>query len=362
MAESFGLVLRKLRQDKSLSQVALAERMNYDQSLISKIERGQRAPSEDFVRAFCQVLQLSDLEQLYVYTTARAGAEVSFERHERWSPQVRFVAFECFVSGTLFFVFFGLFALVRTLVVEGGIDIGGILREGTANGGVVALIAVALAVAAIPVGFLFDTVYEAVYDALGIRSRDASIDRAYPVLESLGRKYSIDFMRQFGAGVQPPSGDGYRIGPYRVARRDMVAATENWQLLRQLWNDAVARGNLYEGDHIVGEMEERFRVYGSLICSVMAAFVFYIAFYMIHDLIVIWKDWSYVASIVANVVLLCGVLYSLHTVRGFIGIEAMATRRFFLDQTYSILGSPASLGVGGENRRGPQFGDESAGP
>ena len=44
--ESFGNIIRKLRKDKELPLRTVAEFLNIDQAILSKIERGQRKPSK----------------------------------------------------------------------------------------------------------------------------------------------------------------------------------------------------------------------------------------------------------------------------------------------------------------------------
>jgi transcriptional regulator with XRE-family HTH domain len=43
--EAFGLVLRKVRQDRGLSQEELAARAGYHRTYIGQLERGEKSPS-----------------------------------------------------------------------------------------------------------------------------------------------------------------------------------------------------------------------------------------------------------------------------------------------------------------------------
>lgn len=53
--EEFGGLVRTLRKAARLSQQGLAGKLGYDQTMISKIERGTRVPDDFFLRGICRV-------------------------------------------------------------------------------------------------------------------------------------------------------------------------------------------------------------------------------------------------------------------------------------------------------------------
>ncbi len=56
---TFGDKLRKLRRDKKLSQVELAERVGMNANHLSRLERGVVLPSAEILRRLAQVLEAS---------------------------------------------------------------------------------------------------------------------------------------------------------------------------------------------------------------------------------------------------------------------------------------------------------------
>lgn len=60
---TFGPTLRRLREDRTLSQSKLAERAGFDHSIISRWEAGTRDPTRDAVMRLAAALALSDVER-----------------------------------------------------------------------------------------------------------------------------------------------------------------------------------------------------------------------------------------------------------------------------------------------------------
>jgi len=60
--ESFGGLLRALRERASLSQSALARRAKMDPSFVNRLESGQRTADRDVTEALCVALDLAPLE------------------------------------------------------------------------------------------------------------------------------------------------------------------------------------------------------------------------------------------------------------------------------------------------------------
>jgi transcriptional regulator with XRE-family HTH domain len=60
--ESFGIHLRKLREDKGLSQQALADMADITKLSILRIENGRNAPSLDLLVSLSKALEIPFLE------------------------------------------------------------------------------------------------------------------------------------------------------------------------------------------------------------------------------------------------------------------------------------------------------------
>lgn len=59
---SFLDQLRKAREEKSLTQAQVAERLQQTQSFVSKIERGERRLDVVELRAYCSAIEISFTE------------------------------------------------------------------------------------------------------------------------------------------------------------------------------------------------------------------------------------------------------------------------------------------------------------
>ncbi len=59
LADSFGIVLKRLRKEKGISQTALAKNCQLDRTFISLLERGQRQPSLSTIFVIAEKLQIT---------------------------------------------------------------------------------------------------------------------------------------------------------------------------------------------------------------------------------------------------------------------------------------------------------------
>jgi len=60
--DTFGAVLRTLREDARLSQSALARRAKLDASFVNRLESGKRSADRGVVEALAQALELNDAD------------------------------------------------------------------------------------------------------------------------------------------------------------------------------------------------------------------------------------------------------------------------------------------------------------
>lgn len=73
----FGSLLKALREQAGLSQQALAERVNYSPSYISRLEYGDRLPNIDIIRrVFISQLGLANQPEIAAYLLALAAHEL----------------------------------------------------------------------------------------------------------------------------------------------------------------------------------------------------------------------------------------------------------------------------------------------
>lgn len=61
--ESFGNYIRKCREDKGFTLRKVATHLDIDQSTLSKVERGERPASPDYLKPLAEILQL-DLKEI----------------------------------------------------------------------------------------------------------------------------------------------------------------------------------------------------------------------------------------------------------------------------------------------------------
>jgi transcriptional regulator with XRE-family HTH domain len=73
--ETFASLLRTFRQERRLTQGALAEAAGYDRSYISYLERGLRNPTRDVVLTIAGVLGLSPFQRDTLLLSARYAAQ-----------------------------------------------------------------------------------------------------------------------------------------------------------------------------------------------------------------------------------------------------------------------------------------------
>lgn len=64
----FGDKIKELRQSKNLLQKHVANRLNIDAPMLSKIERGERKPKKEQIKTFAQILSVKadDLISLWL--------------------------------------------------------------------------------------------------------------------------------------------------------------------------------------------------------------------------------------------------------------------------------------------------------
>jgi transcriptional regulator with XRE-family HTH domain len=90
MQESFGDRLRRLREEKRLSQAELAERTGFQPSAISHFESGRRAPSFDNIKKLADALAITIdylLGRQTVPASAGPVAEKLFRNFEKMSAE-----------------------------------------------------------------------------------------------------------------------------------------------------------------------------------------------------------------------------------------------------------------------------------
>ena len=63
--DSFGSYIRKLREDKGLPLRKVAAQLDVDTSTLSKVERGERPMSIDYLKPLSQILKI-DFKELQV--------------------------------------------------------------------------------------------------------------------------------------------------------------------------------------------------------------------------------------------------------------------------------------------------------
>jgi transcriptional regulator with XRE-family HTH domain len=90
MAENFGDRLRKVREEKGLSQVQLAEKAGLQPSAVSHFEMGRRSPSFDNLKRLADALSVT-IDYLIGRqpepTTAGPAAEQFFRNYEAMAPE-----------------------------------------------------------------------------------------------------------------------------------------------------------------------------------------------------------------------------------------------------------------------------------
>jgi transcriptional regulator with XRE-family HTH domain len=90
MSESFGERLRRIREEKRLSQAELGERTGFQPSAISHFESGRRSPSFDNLKKLADALAVTIdflLGRETVPTTAGPVAEKLFRNFEQMTAE-----------------------------------------------------------------------------------------------------------------------------------------------------------------------------------------------------------------------------------------------------------------------------------
>lgn len=74
--ETIGQLIRRLRTERDLPLRKIAAELDVDASTLSKIERGNRYPSEDLVRRFAEMYELPERDLLIHYYSERIAANL----------------------------------------------------------------------------------------------------------------------------------------------------------------------------------------------------------------------------------------------------------------------------------------------
>lgn len=69
-APGFGTALRHVRGRSGWTQRQLADAVGLEHSMVSRLEAGSRNPSRETVLAICRVLDVTDLERIWLATLA----------------------------------------------------------------------------------------------------------------------------------------------------------------------------------------------------------------------------------------------------------------------------------------------------
>lgn len=70
MESQFGPTLRRMRQDRMVSQSSLAKRADLEHSFISRLEAGGRNPSQDTVASLADAMGLGEMERALLFASA----------------------------------------------------------------------------------------------------------------------------------------------------------------------------------------------------------------------------------------------------------------------------------------------------
>lgn len=339
---SFGALVKQHRLRVGLSQARLATLLNYDQSLLSRIERGERDPSPQLIEALSIALEIGPRE---IEELQRVGLRASTGRFlpvdTEWSLAIRPILRRIlywFISGSLLFLFFFVFILVRLFMIQRNVvylhDL--LAPDYLAPHALTLFLAGCFALLiSVTIGFLIHQIYFAIYWSslywpLGVRARSGhNFDRALPVLSELAQEHGIDYERSFN---QPLIADP----------KSMSDAHRNWTLLVRVWRDTITRGRVEYLDALVGLKEDTFSLQGASMISTVIAF----SLYLVYDLSSHWTqlqagEVAYLLAVIPNSLLLSMLVVVFRKVRFQQGQDASETRRLFLHLTYERLPQPS---------------------
>lgn len=77
--ETFGEILRELRESKKLLLREVASSLNLDTALVSKFERNERKPSKDQVLAFAKFYGANQDDLLVAWLSEKIATEIEGE-------------------------------------------------------------------------------------------------------------------------------------------------------------------------------------------------------------------------------------------------------------------------------------------
>ena len=89
--ETFGEVIKKLREQNELPIRKVAAHLDIDPSTLSKIERNERSANRDHIKKFCELFQLEERELLVHLLSDKVSYELI---NEEYSDEILQVAEE----------------------------------------------------------------------------------------------------------------------------------------------------------------------------------------------------------------------------------------------------------------------------
>lgn len=332
----FGELLREYRLRRNYSQGGVSRAVNYDQSLLSKVERGQRAPSPELLEGLVRALRLSREEAMLLRAAAstRPQRRTRLPRHHR--ELVRPLVF-WFVAGCWFMLLPLILLGVRLIVVQGHVIL---VRELIGAGDLVShapslfLLAVLLVVVSMPVGYLLHQVYIALYWVLGIRLQSTHLDRAQTVLSRLAERHRFVVSKRFPAVPPPAPTVRFRFGP-AVLIGEMAQVRDNWNLLKRVWFDTLNRDRLEHLEDVVSSQEDALNLQGALIVASFGGWLLYAGYELAaHGADVSSGKFEYVLGILTGLIVVAVLVQLLRLARMLTAEDAFETRFHFLDQSY----------------------------
>ena len=78
--DSFGVIIRKLREEKELPLRIVAAYLDIDQAILSRIERGQRKPRREQVVKLAKYFKVKESDLLVAWLSDKLAYEVGDEK------------------------------------------------------------------------------------------------------------------------------------------------------------------------------------------------------------------------------------------------------------------------------------------